>query len=89
LKNEVPLVLMGHRHVPWAVKIHKSLFVNAGTLSCTRTRAHFGNTFNVIEIDEKEIEVKVVNVGEGKEKKMIEFNLDDNCCINRNYNSDI
>ena len=27
LKNEVPLILMGHRHVPWAVQIHKTLLV--------------------------------------------------------------
>ena len=85
LKNEIPLVLMGHRHVPWAVKIHKSLLVNAGTFSCTRTRAHFGNTFNIIEIDEDEIEIFVVNINEDKKKKMIEFNLSDGCCENRYF----
>ena len=85
LKNEIPLVLMGHRHVPWAVKIHKTLLVNAGTFSCTRTRAHFGNTFNIIDIDESEIEISVVNINEDKKKKMIEFNLSDGCCENRYY----
>lgn len=85
LRNEVPLVLMGHRHVPWGVKIHKTLLVNAGTFSCNRTRAHFGNTFNIIDIDDDTIEVTVVNVGEEKEKKMIKFNLEDGCCINKNY----
>ena len=85
LKNEVPLVLMGHRHVPWAVKIHKTLLVNAGTFSCNRTRAHFGNTFNIIDIDDDEIGVKVVNITKEKEEKMIQFNLKDGCCINRYY----
>ncbi len=85
LKNEIPLVLMGHRHVPWAVKIHKTLLVNAGTFSCTRTRAHFGNTFNIIEIDEEEIEIFVVNIKKDKKKKVIEFNLSDGCCENRYY----
>ena len=85
LKNEVPLVLMGHRHVPWAVKIHKTLLVNAGTFSCNRTRAHFGNTFNIIEIEDDEIEVSVVNIGKEKERKMIEFNLSDGCCENKYY----
>ena len=85
LKNEVPLVLMGHRHVPWGVRIHKSLFVNAGTFSCTRTRAHFGNTFNIVEIDDDEIEVSVVDIGKDKKKKMIEFDLDSNECKNHNY----
>lgn len=85
LKNNIPLVLMGHRHVPFGVKIHKTLLVNAGTFSCNRTRAHFGNTFNIIDIDDDEIEVKVVNIGKEKEKKMIEFNLADGCCINKYY----
>ena len=85
LKNDIPLVLMGHRHVPWAVKIHKSLFVNAGTFSCNRTRAHFGNTFNIIDIDDDEIEVTVVDVGRDKKKKMIDFDLSDGCCENKYY----
>ena len=89
LRNEVPLVLMGHRHVPYGVKIHKTLLVNAGTLSCNRTRAHFGNTFNIIDIDDDEIEVMVVNVRKDKQKKMIKFNLVDGCCINRNYDLDM
>jgi 3',5'-cyclic AMP phosphodiesterase CpdA len=87
LKNEVPLVLMGHRHVPWAVKIHKTLLVNAGTFSCNRTRAHFGNTFNVVDIDDDEIEVKVIDIQKDKERKMIEFNLKDGCCKNKYYDS--
>src|SRR4030043_999812 len=62
LRNEIPLVLIGHRHVPWAVKIHKTLLVNAGTFSCNRTRAHFGNTFNIIDIDKEKIQVTVVNI---------------------------
>ena len=88
LKNEVPLVLMGHRHVPWAVKIHKTLLVNAGTFSCNRTRAHFGNTFNIVDIDKDKIEVIVVNIRKEKEKKMIEFNLSDGCCENKYYDDD-
>lgn len=85
LKNEVPLVLMGHRHVPWAVKIHKTLLVNAGTFSCNRTRAHFGNTYNIIDLDENEIKVTVVNIRKEKQQKMIEFNLSDGCCTNKYY----
>ena len=87
LKHEIPLVLMGHRHVPYAVKIHKTLLVNAGTFSCTRTRAHFGNTFNIIEIDDDRIIVSVVDVRKNKQDTMIQFNLRDGCCINRYYDS--
>jgi Icc protein len=85
LKNEVPLVLMGHRHVPFAVKIHKTLLVNAGTFSCNRTRAHFGNTFNIIDIEDDSISITVVDIRKEKQRKTIEYNLSDGCCINRNY----
>jgi 3',5'-cyclic AMP phosphodiesterase CpdA len=85
LRNEVPLVLMGHRHVPWAVKIHKTLLVNAGTFSCNRTRAHFGNTFNIIDINDDEIDVTVVDIEKEKSKKMIEFNFSNGCCENKYY----
>ena len=84
LRNEVPLVLMGHRHVPWGVKIHKTLLVNAGTFSCNRTRAHFGNTFNIIDIDD-DIDVTVVDIKTNKHKKMIKFSLVDGCCENKYY----
>jgi 3',5'-cyclic AMP phosphodiesterase CpdA len=85
LKNEIPLVIMGHRHVPFAVKIHKTLLVNAGTFSCNRTRAHFGNTFNIIDINNKKIELTVVNIQKDEQKKMIEFNISDGCCINKYF----
>jgi 3',5'-cyclic AMP phosphodiesterase CpdA len=87
LYNEVPLVLMGHRHVPYGVKIHKTLLVNAGTFSCNRTRAHFGNTFNIIDIETDNITVTVVDVRMDKQEKMINFNLEDGRYINRYYDS--
>jgi 3',5'-cyclic AMP phosphodiesterase CpdA len=85
LRNEIPLVLMGHRHVPWSVKIHKTLLVNAGTFSCNRTRAHFGNTFNIVDINDDKIDVTVVDIGKEKSNKMIEFNFSDGCCVNNYY----
>lgn len=63
LRNNVQLVLMGHRHVQRAIKINNTLFVNAGTLSCVRTRARLGNSFNVIDIAEDgTIDVQEVNL---------------------------
>ncbi len=85
LRNEVPLVLMGHRHVNHAVKIHKTLLVNAGTFSCNRTRAHFGNSFNIIDIDGDDIFVTVVDIRNEKQKKMIHFNQKKDFCMNRYY----
>ena len=85
LRNDVPLVLMGHRHVPYAVKIHNTLLVNAGTFSCNRTRAHFGNTFNIIDFKNNTIIVTVINVEKGKQEKMVKYNPHDGCYINRYY----
>ncbi|OYT28218.1 hypothetical protein B6U98_05385 [Thermoplasmatales archaeon ex4572_165] len=72
LKHKVPLVLMGHRHVPYGVRLHETLLVNAGTFSCTRTRAHFGHTFNIIEIDDTNISISVINIESEKKRLMIE-----------------
>ena len=85
LRKEIPLVLMGHRHVPWAVKIHKTLLVNAGTFSCNRTRAHYGYTFNIIDIQDKVITVDVVDIKTSTQKNMVSFDLRDGCCTNRYY----
>ena len=87
LQNNVPLVLMGHRHVPYGVRIHNTLIVNAGTFSCNRTRAHFGNTFNLIEIDEEDIAISVIDIKKEKQKKMIEIDSDKSCYKNRYYES--
>jgi len=85
LKNEIPLVLMGHRHVPYCVKIHRTLLVNAGTFSCNRTRAHFGYTFNILDIKNDIIIVSVVDILKKKQDKKIHFNLIDGCYVNRYY----
>lgn len=85
LKNNAPLVLMGHRHVPYAVQIHKTLLVNAGTFSCTRTRAHFGNTFNIIDIDGSCIDVNIVDVAKKTDKKLITYDIEKNSCHNALY----
>jgi len=76
---------MGHRHVPYGVKIHNSLLLHAGTFSCNRTRAHFGHTFNIVDIEENDIVVTVVNIEDETEEKMIKFNPVEEVYINRYY----
>jgi predicted phosphodiesterase len=53
---------MGHRHVPWSIKINNTVLVNAGTVSCLRTRGRFGNSFNLISIDEENIYIEEIKV---------------------------
>lgn len=85
LRNEVALILMGHRHVPYAVRVHNTLMVNAGTFSSARTRAHLGNSFNIIDIRDNSVTVCVHDIEKEREKVMVEFNRDNNVYINRYY----
>lgn len=85
LRNEVALVLMGHRHVPYAVRVHKTLMVNAGTFSSARTRAHLGCSFNIIDIQDKTISVTAFDIENSKEKMMVEFDRERKIYINRYY----
>jgi len=85
LRNDVALVLMGHRHVPYAVRVHNTLMVNAGTFSSSRTRAHLGNSFNIIDIQDTGIEVTIHDIEKEIGKVMVEFDRDNGIYINRYY----
>jgi 3',5'-cyclic AMP phosphodiesterase CpdA len=85
LKNNVSLILMGHRHVPYAVRVHRTLMVNAGTFSSARTRAHMGNSFNIIDIKGGEITVTMFDIESKKENIMVEFDREKRHYINKYY----
>ena len=80
LKNKIQMVLMGHRHVPYAVRVHESLLINAGTFSSNRTRAHFGNTFNIIDINEENSQMSVlltvVNIRKDERTEFLRFDAE-------------
>lgn len=82
LKNKVPIVLMGHRHVPYAVKVNDTIMINAGTFSCNRTRAHFGYTFNIVDIEDGKIELSVMDIKSEKTKTMLRY--DSRACAYEN-----
>lgn len=83
LRNNVALVLMGHRHVPYAVRVHNTLMVNAGTFSSSRTRAHLGNNFNIIDIQDNSIKITTFDIQKEADKVMVEFDRDNGIYINR------
>ena len=58
LRFDVDLVLSGHRHYPNVYGVENSVFVNAGPVSCRKTRYGDANSYNVIEIDDEEISVE-------------------------------
>ena len=61
--HEVDFVLSGHKHVPNIWKINNTLVVNAGSLCSNKLRGKNGNSYNVYNITEDEIEIYLNNVG--------------------------
>ncbi|UCG67927.1 MAG: metallophosphoesterase [Thermoplasmata archaeon] len=85
LRNKVALILMGHRHVPYAVRVHNTLMVNAGTFSSSRTRAHLGNGFNILDIHDQLINISTFDIKKRETNVMVEFDKENKTYINRYY----
>jgi len=64
VSHNVGLVLCGHRHRPWFWEIAKLPIVYAGTVSTTRLRGFFKNTYNIVTIKEGSTDIKLKVVGE-------------------------
>lgn len=71
IDNDVDLVLLGHRHVPNATKVENTIIINAGTLSCTATRAYHSNSFNLIHLKSKRVKIEKVKLLDNKIEKDI------------------
>jgi Icc protein len=63
LDTGVDLVLCGHKHRPWVWNFGKLMVVNAGTPTSERVRGLFENTYNIITISNKKIQVDLKIVG--------------------------
>ena len=63
LQTNVDLVLCGHKHRPWVWNFGNLLIVNAGTASSIRLRGLFENTYNIITIKDKKVQVDLKIVG--------------------------
>jgi len=63
LDTGVDLVLCGHKHRPWIWNFGKLMVVNAGTATSERVRGLFENTYNIITISNKKIQVDLKIVG--------------------------
>ena len=61
LNSHVDVVLCGHKHRPW--NFGKLTVVNAGTATSERVRGLFENTYNIITISNKEVQVDLKIVG--------------------------
>ena len=63
LATHVNLVLCGHKHRPWAWNFGQLMVVNAGTATSERVRGLFENTYNIITIQNKKIQIDLKIVG--------------------------
>ena len=63
LDSQVDVVLCGHKHRPWAWNFGNLMVVNAGTATSERVRGLFENTYNILTISNKKIQVDLKIVG--------------------------
>ena len=63
LETDVDVVLCGHKHRPWSWNFGKLNVVNAGTATSERVRGLFENTYNILTISEKKVQVDLKIVG--------------------------
>ena len=63
LDSQVDVVLCGHKHRPWAWNFGKLTVVNAGAATSERVRGLFENTYNILTISNKKIQVDLKIVG--------------------------
>jgi 3',5'-cyclic AMP phosphodiesterase CpdA len=63
LEANVNLVLSGHRHRPWRWILQDTQIIHAGTLSSERFRGFFANSYNILNLDGKRVDVKLKIVG--------------------------
>ena len=72
LDTHVDVVLCGHKHRPWAWNFRNLTVVNAGTATSERVRGFFENTYNILTISNKKVDVDLKIVG-GKRLSMDEM----------------
>jgi 3',5'-cyclic AMP phosphodiesterase CpdA len=76
MEYKVDAVLNGHKHVPHAWMLEKLITINSGT--ATTRRLHSGNypSYNMIELDEDELNIKKVNTETGVKEDLACYPLE-------------
>lgn len=69
IEEGVDLVLCGHRHTPYIWMLNDLPIVTAGSTSSEKLRAGITHCYNIVEVKDDRIDVKVKDIG-GKEKLM-------------------
>ena len=63
----VDIVLSGHRHVPYVWSISGVRIVHSGTVSTLRVRGNSPPSYNVIDMNDDEVNIMLKQPGKGKE----------------------
>jgi 3',5'-cyclic AMP phosphodiesterase CpdA len=71
----VNLVLSGHKHVPYAWRLENLFIVNAGTVSTLRLRGKTRPCYNLIEIEDRHVDIWRKYPFHGQER-IIQFSAD-------------
>ena len=71
----VNLVLSGHKHVPYAWRLENLFIVNTGTVSTTRLRGKTRPCYNLIEIDDRHVQISR-KYPFHEQEPIIEFSVD-------------
>ena len=71
----VNLVLSGHKHVPYAWRLENLFIVNAGTVSSLRLRGKTRACYNLIEIEDRHVDIWRKYPFHGQER-IIQFSAD-------------
>ena len=74
LRYDVDLVLLGHRHYPNVYQVEQTVFVNAGTVSDKKTRHGDVNSFNIINVNDKNIDVTIRRMNDSELKNSYKRN---------------
>ena len=74
-RARVNLVLSGHKHVPYAWRLEDIFIVNAGTVSSLRLRGKTRPCYNVVEIEDRHVDVWRKYPFHGQER-IIQFSAD-------------
>jgi 3',5'-cyclic AMP phosphodiesterase CpdA len=61
LENNVNLILSGHKHVPHVWKMNNTVFSTAGTVSSMKLRGNIHPSYNLVEINDENIEITLCN----------------------------
>jgi len=76
MEYKVDLVLNGHKHVPHAWRLEELVTVNSGTATTRRLHGTNVPSYNLIELGEDELHVKMINTETGVKADLAHYPLE-------------